>query len=161
MNTKLGEIETSWARKGIILLGMILLVAGCGSKLPTTAPVSGTVLLDGKPVEGAAVSLVPNAGGRFGYGTTDAQGKFTISTYGDNDGATLGGHKILVTKADIIPPTKAAATIEDQEELLRGGGAGWTFKSHIPEKYGSPDKTDLTVEVAVGLEPLELKLSSK
>jgi hypothetical protein len=144
-----------------MILGLLLGTSGCGSKWPKTVPVSGKVTLDENPVEGAAVCLIPDSGGRFGYGTTDANGDFTVSTFEANDGATLGSHKIVITKADVIAPNRVAATIEEQDELTRAGVEGWIFKSLIPEKYGNPDTTELSVEVVKGMRPLTLQLSSK
>jgi len=50
-------------------------LAGCGGKpagYPDTAPVNGTITLDGAPLEGASVSFSP-VDGRSSSGKTDAQ----------------------------------------------------------------------------------------
>ena len=49
-----------WMLAGICLFGSL---AGCGQTNPSTFPVAGQVLLDGQPLEGAAVMLKPVAGG--------------------------------------------------------------------------------------------------
>ncbi len=56
---------------------------------------SGVVLLDDKPVAGAAVVFVPNEGGRPAHGETDANGRFQLTTFRERDGALLGRHAIL------------------------------------------------------------------
>jgi len=58
-------------------------IVGCGGSTSTvaTVPVTGTVTLDGKPVEGAAVSFAPKTKGcRAAFGRTDASGKFKLTT---------------------------------------------------------------------------------
>ena len=46
----------------LLCVGVMITIAGCGaSNLPTT-PVSGTVSFDGEPLEGATVTLSPDAG---------------------------------------------------------------------------------------------------
>jgi len=47
-------------------------------------------------------------------GLTDKDGKFQLSTYGVNDGAVAGEHKVMVIKDDV----KAAATT-DPEAMLK------------------------------------------
>lgn len=96
----------SACRKVIYLFTALLLpglLAGCGGgleKFPTAA-VTGTVLCEGKPVESAIVYFEPlregsSPGGKQGWALTDADGKFTISTYGDQDGAVIGKHRVRV-----------------------------------------------------------------
>lgn len=87
----------------------LVLLAGCGGgieKFPT-APVSGVVMCDGKPVPMAMVYFEPIAAGKNamvgkpGFSRADADGKFTLSTYGDGDGAVVGEHRVRVD----TPPT--------------------------------------------------------
>ena len=55
---------------------------GCrkGSSLPTV-DVTGTVLLDGEPVEGATVVFQPTSeGGNGASGVTNAEGVYTLTT---------------------------------------------------------------------------------
>ncbi len=51
---------------------ILLAFAGCGPWRPATAKVSGVVLLDGEPVPEAAVTFVPEAGGRPASASTVA-----------------------------------------------------------------------------------------
>ncbi|MEM8734014.1 MAG: hypothetical protein AAGG44_07325, partial [Planctomycetota bacterium] len=87
----------------------LVLLSGCGSgikKFPT-APVTGVVMCDGKPVPMAMVFFEPIAEGeeamvgKPGFSRADAEGKFTLSTYGDGDGAVIGKHRVRVD----TPPT--------------------------------------------------------
>lgn len=164
------HLENSAARKsltvaGCCLLGLALVAqSGCGPSLPKTVPVSGTIKLNGKPIEGASVSFIRDSGGRIGYGISDAQGQFKISTFGTEDGATLGRHKVVVAKVDLqglsVPKVEVEQNAEIGEPLLEQKGA-WKPKSLLPEKYSNPETTDLFVEVSVGMDPVELNMTGE
>jgi hypothetical protein len=82
------------------------------------SPVHGQVLLDGKPLSGAMVTFIcPNAQ-RFSSGTTDAEGKFTLTTFTPNDGALIGENAVTVTLAT-KPPPETAGNKPDPEAYFR------------------------------------------
>ena len=63
-----------------LLVGLVAL-AGCDREA-TTNPVRGTVTLDGRPLPKATVQfLAQDPGGRDALGTTDANGRFRLSTF--------------------------------------------------------------------------------
>ena len=87
----------------VMFLGALL--AGCGGTNEyETTPVSGVVTCQGKPVANATVNFTPNAEegrpkgqrGRVALGLTDKDGRFTLTTYKDNDGAIVGSHTVTV-----------------------------------------------------------------
>lgn len=100
----------SWL--GIVLAAplLTLMVPGCESKGYKTAPVSGRVTLDGKPLIGATVSFSlnasPPAGGKpapAATGTTDENGNFTLKIYEGNsttDGAPVGENRVSIQLDD-------------------------------------------------------------
>jgi len=117
-----------------------LLAVGCGSDLPSTATVRGTVEFDGKPLTGfenASVLLTPR-GGRMATGVIQADGSFELSSFGDGDGAIVGPAHLRVT-----------ATVDDPSAVTvdRGIGVRWT----IPERFGGED-SGLSCEVLPGQE---------
>lgn len=90
---------------------------GCSGSSNPVAPVNGVVTLNGKPVADMVVTFTPvpgktasvgdeNTPGKSATGNTDAEGKFTLSTYERNDGALVGEHKVTVfgTGPDPTPP---------------------------------------------------------
>lgn len=84
------------------------LLAGCGDPGIGAIPVEGTVLVDGKPMEGVMVIFHPDSeGGRAASGRTDANGVYKLTTEVAGDGALAGSYKISVTKhvneADDLP----------------------------------------------------------
>jgi len=90
----------------VVLSG--LMGAGCSSDYQL-APVSGTVTVDGKPLENVAVSFVPDTSqatpGPGSSGVTDAQGRFTLKTVaGDRDrGALVGKHRVRLHYSPPVP----------------------------------------------------------
>jgi len=120
-----------------------LLAVGCGPKrdpnLPPTAPASGQVMYNGKPIDHGAVTLHPVGEGNPAVGALDENGKFTLSTYSRGDGAVLGPHKVTI---DIPPPLDGIAA----GEVLR-----------VPRAYTDPATSPLSVEItADGRNDLQL-----
>ena len=80
----------------------LVLLAGCGGGDFPTAKVTGRVVCDGKPVGNVLVFFEPlkdgnNAlVGKQGIGRAGEDGTFEVSTYGTNDGAVVGKHRVRV-----------------------------------------------------------------
>ena len=123
---------------------------GCGGapeKIPTH-PVSGQVKYAGKPAAGVKVFLYPTSAPvvpeipTHPYGVTGSDGRFTLSTYGDGDGAPEGGYQVIL----LWPPETAEGEEAgaDADRLL-----GWYDVKH----------SALTVQVKPGenaLPPFDL-----
>jgi hypothetical protein len=137
------------------LLGIApLIVTGCGTSeavnRPKTVPVTGVVLHDDKPVEGAIVMFVPQGHTNAAAGLTDTNGQFRLQTFAENDGAVAGDYKVTVRKVK----TAAAASGSDDAPVPPGGET-WL----LPRKYGDATTTDLTATVTdAGDNTIELKL---
>jgi len=135
-------------RGGLALLAMVaFLLPGCGRGGAGLQPVEGQVLFNGKPVEGAKVVLQPQGEidplASNPAGSTDADGKFKLSTYPTGDGAKPGEYVACV----MIPPGAEARL------------AGSPLKK-LPDRYVSGDTSGLAVIVKEGrnqLEPFQLK----
>lgn len=125
---------------------------GCskGAGIPKTVTVTGTVLYNGNPLQGAEVSFQPKAGGtasRPARGTTDSSGRFTLKTYvrpgTEADGAIPGDYLIAVTKTD-----GAAMTPEDMAKGAKGGKMMATPKNQLPPRYANAEKSGFTATVS-------------
>ena len=116
----------------------LTLLSGCGggSDRPETVPVTGTVLYNGKPVEKAIVSFSCEGAPRSATGVTDAEGKFTLSTFGLNDGAIVGTHVITVNKPD-PKADQAPATANGADEKLLDDPSAMT--AEMVKMAESPD----------------------
>lgn len=165
-------LRGSW---NLLLLLAAISFLGCSSGGPAMAPVSGVVTYKGAPVEGAVVSFTSADAPRGSSGTTDAQGIYKLSTFGEFDGAPLGSFRVSVIKLDpAAKPDSAMKTTEikaDQplpgggtpklETTLPGAGAGMMPSppgasagppSLLPAKYADPGKSGLTAKVEAGKE---------
>jgi hypothetical protein len=85
-----------------LLLAGLALLPGCGG--PTMGRVEGRVTCNGVPVANAVIifSPVPASAddrepGKAASASTDAQGKFVLTTYRAGDGALVGSHRVAVT----------------------------------------------------------------
>jgi hypothetical protein len=82
-------------------LAGLLAIGGCGTGKIPLYPVTGTVMVDGKPAEGAMVILCPTEGSdefkrERPTGTTASDGKFLLTTFVRGDGAPAGKYVVLV-----------------------------------------------------------------
>ena len=110
---------------------------GCGSGNPATAKVTGTVTVDGQPIQGAVVVFHP-ATGRAATGVTDAAGKFALTTFEGQDGALPGEHKVAISK----PP---------ENEPMPGTPEAENYKPEaaIDVTYSNPETSGLTATVDI------------
>jgi hypothetical protein len=109
----------------------------------STTPVSGTVTLDGKTIDGAIVLFRSESAGLTANGRTDAQGRFTLSTYENGDGAVPGTYTVSVSKIEhkVTPDPKGEPFPPTTEEI-------W----HIPAVYTEFDTSNLTATVTEATE---------
>jgi hypothetical protein len=93
-------------RKSLVVFSfLVFMIAGCGDGRPTRVPVSGQVLIDGKPLSRGRIFFA-SAVGRPSQGRLDQEGRFRLSCYEENDGALLGTHRVTIIAAEPLSPTK-------------------------------------------------------
>lgn len=86
------------------IIGLCVLVAGCDEKpAPLTFhPVRGEVTYNGQPAVGVRVYFYPTSAPMVPqipanpHGVTGADGKFTIGTLSEADGAAEGGYQVIL-----------------------------------------------------------------
>jgi|SRR6478672_4336290 len=132
---------TSCGRISFELLAALLgLVIGCSRGGPDVVPVTGVITRNGKPVPFVTVYFQPTSG-RPSLGDCDAEGRFKLRYTREQDGAKVDTHSVYVVH-------------------FPEGGAGPAppdFKQ-IYEKYGTPEKSPLKIEVKKAMRNLEIKL---
>lgn len=69
---------------------LVVGVAGCGGSGIPTASVTGTVTINGQPVQGVEVMFVPEAKIRPSVGYTDAKGRYRAEFLTTQSGVALG-----------------------------------------------------------------------
>jgi len=117
---------------------MLVAAAGCSDGRPDRVPVSGRVLIDGKPLGYGFIRLVP-ADARPATGQLDADGRFTLKTFEPGDGAVLGTHPVVVLAAEQISARKQR----------------W----HAPKKYIDAKTSGLTAKIDGPTDSLLVELS--
>jgi len=125
--------------KELFVLGLVVLVlSGCrGDHLPTV-PVEGKVCCQGKPLEFGSVLFQPDRGPPA-RGLIARDGTFRLSTYGGDDGAVVGLHRVQITCFE-CQRLGAPFRPKPGEELNSG-------KLLIPPKYTRFETSGLRMEV--------------
>jgi hypothetical protein len=124
----------------------MLFLSGCGSKYQT-APVSGTVKMNGKPFANAAMTFQPIGGGMASIGVTGADGRYSLAFLDSGvEGAIVATHRVIIR-------THKKANTEDTSSDLSVPSE----RDPIPRRYN--DATELTMEVpADGTESADFDL---
>ena len=121
-----------------LVLAVLLLLPGCGPGRPARVPVSGTITIDGRPLEHGFVRFHPKEN-RAAQGEVGPGGRFTLTTYEPGDGCVLGKHRVSVIAREILGPAAQR----------------W----HAPKKYMRPGTSDLEVEITGPTDDVEISLS--
>jgi len=130
---------------GLTVLSVVALLCGC-TQTPSVVPVSGKVLYNGEPLPFGIVMFQPEKG-QAAQGEIQPDGSFQLSTYGPNDGAVPGLHKVSVR---CFSTQKAGAD---------GGDAGAPGRLLIPQQYTRFGMSGLSADVKPGsTEPIVLEL---
>lgn len=117
------------------------LLAGCGptNELPPCYPVRGQVLQAGKPLADAIVMLHPVSVAvevrQKPVAYSDAEGRFSLTTYDSADGAPAGDYAVTV---ELRAPRMVG------EEAVRDG------RNLLPVRYSKPETSTLTCTIATG-----------
>jgi hypothetical protein len=115
---------------------LLVIASGCGKKsnLPPLAPVSGTIKVDGQPLERGMIAFVPDmpqpgAKTPMGSSPIGKAGQYRIKTAGE-DGAWVGPHRIRVMAETEYDPVTNTPPM-----------------SFVNRKYASEQSSGLTREV--------------
>lgn len=144
-------VYRSWV--SYCLLGLAVTALGCGERGDANlVSVTGTVLYDGEPVEGA--SVVFRSDSSVASGMTDSSGRFELRTQGQGSGAEPGDYKVMVTKIPVVD-----AVMQEMEAAEEDPAGGDAQKNELPDRYAnfvdSPleftvtpgEKNDFTIEL--------------
>jgi hypothetical protein len=121
------------------LVAASLVLVGCSDDGPQIVPVSGIVMIDGKPLTYGHVQVLPS-GWRPASGRIGEDGRFTLTTTEPNDGCPVGTHPVAILASESITPE--------------------TMKWHAPEKYADATTSNLTVTITGPTSDLKLELQS-
>jgi hypothetical protein len=104
----------------------IALFVGCGKPdyQLDTAPVRGTVTLDGEPLPSGYV-VVPTMRGRMATGEIQPDGTYEMTTYSPGDGVQVGSQRVVVTP--VPPDQKAEKRVPIPQRYQQAGTSGFTI----------------------------------
>ncbi len=129
----------------------LLAFAGCAKDDKVKLyPVKGKVIVDGKPVEGALLTMYAKSSEpklqQAVTATTKSDGSYAVGTYEPEDGAPAGEYTVTIFH---FPP-------DAQAIMMRTG----VVPNLLPAQYSDPMKSSLTIEVkeqANEIAPFKLK----
>jgi hypothetical protein len=128
----------------VLLLSLACLVGCGGGKGPTLYPVTGKVLVNGKPAHNATVVFHPTAGGAEAvkpHATVGADGTFSLTSFATGDGAPAGEYRVTVEWW--------------QSPVKKAGDPDAPPVNQLAAKYGKAESSGLVAQVQDG--PTELK----
>jgi hypothetical protein len=112
----------SMDKRILVVAALIGSASGCGSGLEfPMASVTGTVLCEGKPVEGAYVYFEPvktaesSLVGPQSFSFTDKSGRFRLMVNGTVDGAVVGKNRVRVGGAGV----KCNCSLNEEVDLMQ------------------------------------------
>lgn len=121
-----------------LAVGVASAMAGCGDGRPQRVPVSGKVLIDGAPLAYGFIRLTPE-NARPATGQIGPDGRFTLKTFEDGDGAVPGTHPVTIAAGEPLSETQ--------------------MKWHAPKKYADPRTSELTVTIDGPTDSLVIELT--
>jgi hypothetical protein len=126
-----------------ILAFFLALVLGCGRSVSERVPVSGQVLIDGRPLTSGTIEFVPEAG-RPSSAAIQADGHFELASESvgrtKEIGAAPGRYRVLVASSKIV----------DEK----------TIQWNAPAKYADFRTSGLEVTINNPMNDLQIKLVS-
>lgn len=123
----------------LLAVTLSLLLTGCPKAPSGLVQVTGMMLVDGKPAEGASLVFFPDGAddpSKIAAGVVDSSGKYKLVT-NLQPGINPGKYKVTATWPELPKEGKAKFSMgnsNDPPDLLKG-------------RYSSPMKTKLTAEV--------------
>lgn len=115
-------------RRLFCFVAITISTTGCQDG-PDLVEVEGVVMLDGQPLEGATVTFRPIEG-RPSFGTTDAEGHYSLAYTLEKPGALAGGHSVSIT-------TLRAASDDAPRRFV---------KDRVPPRYNTESTLRVVVE---------------
>jgi len=139
-----------------ILALFAVISGGCGTGDLPVIQVTGKVLFEGEPVDGAMVTLIPTAsGGREASGITDVSGECLLLTPGAaKSGCLPGSYRVVISKHIDVDERGNPVVYSDEPTPAYASAAASAApqtrpisKSMLPDKYGDVETSGLTADV--------------
>ena len=142
-----------------LVAGVLSFVAGCGSGVRPIAGsvgVSGTVTLNGQPLEQGMVRFAPESGGKAQPATGQIKnGNFTMLTTASSPGVVVGKYKVsIISNKPFTPPALKPGTPPDPKTKFEP-------ESLIPTKYNDIKTSGLEADVTAAVTSLTFALQGE
>lgn len=132
--------------------------SGCGDSFGPTGTIEGKLTMDDKPMAaGYAVSFMQMQSGFLAFGTTDAQGNFTVNSWNKGN-MPIGKYDVMVAPPGGENVEDTAASAEDRFEQQQVSGK---LRSSIPLRYRQTTTSGISFEVKEGKNVCNVELKSK
>ncbi|MDO5553206.1 MAG: hypothetical protein Q4G68_05555 [Planctomycetia bacterium] len=143
----------------VLTTAMIILATGCGKESLPVVEVTGRVLYQGKPLEGAAVLFYAETDQRSCSGTTDANGVYNIYTAGtDTNGAMPGNYRVAIKKVVNINASEKKEEATPYNPAKPTNSRPPVLKNLLPEKWGDPEQSGFSAQVVKGKNTFDFEL---
>lgn len=132
-------------------LGLLVMI-GCGGSSDGTPryPASGTVTLEGAPIEGAVVAFTRDDGQATAVAMTDEMGHFQLNVPPGRKGVPVGKYKVTIRKSTVAVDLKEPTTFEEMERDHKAGKTSEpppAPKLGVPARYGDPATSQISEEI--------------
>lgn len=152
MNNTVNNIEAFQKQRSQIafssmlasLLGLVLLFAAGCSDPPTTADVTGSVSVDGVPVESGSIGFFPLDGKSPTAGAAIEAGRYTAQV-------PFGKSKVEIRVSKVVGKKKLYDTADSPVQSI--------MAEALPPKYN--DESELQMDVALGMDEQNFELKTK
>ena len=147
------EILRSFA--GLLFVASLV---GCGGDpYGPTGRITGKLTMDGKVMPaGHAVSFMQMEKGFLAYGMTDAEGKFTVSSW-NNGKIPIGSYSVMIAP----PGGESIDANASAEERFEQGQAKGKSTTTFPSRYRETTTSGLKYDIAEGDNHFDIDLKPK
>jgi hypothetical protein len=136
--------------------------------MPKTVTASGTITLDGAPLDGASITLL-NENGVTAIAKSDSSGRFSLRTVVGSDmvdGAVPGLHQVGVAKTVTEGGGAEMKPGESERDMVNRMAGSMVSaakqKFIVPQQFGSPQSSNLSLDVpTAGSDKLTLDIKTK
>lgn len=156
-------MKRNWNLYALMLGLLVVSVCGCSEDrpegFPELYPTTVTITQDGEKLADATVTLFPEDTSLSRWtvgGVTDSNGKVTLNTYSQYEGAPAGSFKVIVTKTetegDPIPETPGPNSSSEERAAYDRAIKTGSFQVFqvVAAEYRAAGTTPLTVEITSG-----------
>jgi hypothetical protein len=136
MPLRLVQLNVRQPPIAVVAVLLCAMLSGCGKKSAfQRVPVSGTVVIDDKPLTVGSVRFIPIGGGKQSITKINNDGKFDFG----EEGVVVAKHRVEVIASEQVGPT----------------GYRW----HAPEKYANYSTSGLEQEITGPTDDVKLTLT--